>query len=75
MARDALSTMTRLVEARVQIRQAREAVADDRPELAASLAELVADMDELRWKLTEEGTTGQSGGDDRKRTESEGSPE
>jgi hypothetical protein len=43
--------MTRLAEARVQLQRAREAVADDRPELYDSLSELVADVDEIRWLL------------------------
>lgn len=63
--RDTLSTMPRLVEARAQFRQAPNAVADDRPDLAASLAEITADVDERRWILTEERATSQSRGVDR----------
>lgn len=67
--------MTRLGEARAQLQQACKAVTDDRPELAASLAEIMADVDELRWMLSEGEATGQSRGDDRKeKTESERGP-
>lgn len=76
MARESLSTMTRLVEARAQLRQARKAAAADQPELAASLAEIMADVDELRWVLTNEGPTGWCRGDDRREGgESGGNPE